>query len=108
MRSCKTLAIIVHIAVVLSTAGCEGGEASRAPARAVTCEVCHGGRGFETLPMSPSLAGQDRAYIAKQLRAYKNGSRNDTIMSPFAVALSNREIDDLSAHFASLDPCALK
>ena len=105
MRSCKTLVIALSFAIALSVAGCGRGDASRAQPRAVTCEACHGGSGFETLPMSPSLAGQDRAYMAKQLRAYKDGSRTDTVMSPLAAALSDSEIDDLSAYFASFDPC---
>ena len=43
--------------------------------------------------------------MAKQLRAYKDGSRFDTVMSPLAAALTDQEIEDMSAHFASLDPC---
>ena len=108
MRSCTTLVIALCFAVALPLAGCERGDASRVSARAVTCEVCHGGRGYRTLPMSPSLAGQDRAYVAKQLRAYKDGSRFDAVMSPLASAMSDSEIEDFSAHFAALDSCDSK
>jgi len=105
MGACRTLAVALWLTVALALVGCERGDPSRVSARVVTCEVCHGGRGFQTLPMSPPLAGQDRAYMAKQLRAYKDGSRFDTVMSPLAAALTDQEIEDMSAHFASLDPC---
>lgn len=105
LRSRTAVTAALWLAAAFATAGCERSDPSRVSARVVTCEVCHGGRGHRTLPMSPPLAGQDRAYMAKQLRAYKDGSRFDTVMSPLAAALTDRDIEDMSAHFASLDPC---
>jgi len=75
------------------------------PARAVTCMACHGGNGMQTAPNIPSLDGQSSVYLAKQLRDFQSGRRSDPVMSPLAKALSDEEVDQLAAYFASLDSC---
>jgi cytochrome c553 len=47
------------------------------------------------------LAGQHADYLAKALRDYKSGERANPIMKGFATALSKRDIENLSAYFAS-------
>jgi cytochrome c553 len=75
-------------------------EAGRAKAR--TCAVCHGEFGVSVLPSAPSLAGQPEIYLAEQLKAYRSGKRSDEIMSIIAKALTDAEISDLTAWFASI------
>ncbi len=65
------------------------------------CAACHGADGNSTDANNPKLAGQHRDYIAKALRDYKSGERNNPIMKGFAAALSKQDIENLSAHFAS-------
>jgi cytochrome c553 len=48
------------------------------------CVKCHGEDGVGTSPATPSLAGQDATYMLKALAAYKDGSRDDDVMSPRA------------------------
>ena len=75
-------------------------QAGRAKAR--TCAVCHGESGVSVLPNAPNLAGQPEIYLAEQLKAYRSGKRSDEVMSVIAKPLTDAEITDLSAWFASI------
>jgi len=75
-------------------------QAGRAKAR--MCVVCHGELGISVLPNAPHLAGQPEAYVAAQLKAYRGGARSNEIMSVIAKPLTDAEIVDLAAWFASI------
>ena len=75
-------------------------QAGRAKAR--TCAVCHGEFGLGIAPNTPNLAGQPEFYLAEQLKAYRSGKRSNEIMSVIAKPLTDAEIADLSAWFASI------
>lgn len=68
--------------------------------KSMTCAACHGADGNSVSPMWPSLAGQHAAYIVRQLKAFKNGERNDVTMKPFAMMLSDQDMLDVAAYFA--------
>jgi len=67
-----------------------------------TCAACHGQNGIGIIPLYPNLAGQKREYLAAQLRAFRDGSRKNPIMSPMAVHLSDSDIEDVAAYLATL------
>lgn len=68
---------------------------------ALRCTMCHGVRGMSGAE-SPSLAGQAPEVIYKQLRDYQSGHRTSTIMAPHVRNLSDQEMRDLGAYYASL------
>lgn len=75
---------------------------------ATPCVVCHGEQGAGNAAASfPRLAGLDAGYLAKQLRDFQRGTRKDAVMQPIAKALSQAEIDDVTAYFAAQRPPAL-
>ncbi|MDU0112380.1 cytochrome c [Psychrosphaera aquimarina] len=71
-------------------------------AKSATCAACHGANGISMIPMYPNLAGQKVAYLEKQLRDFKSGARKDPVMSAMAMPLSEEDIKNVSAYFASL------
>lgn len=73
--------------------------------KAASCLACHGPDGIATIPGYPHLAGQKAAYLVTSLKSFKNGERTNSIMSPMAAPLSDEDIADLAAFFASLDQC---
>jgi len=75
-------------------------QAGRVKAR--MCAVCHGEYGVGVLPNAPNLAGQPEVYLTEQLKAYRSGTRSNEIMSVIAKPLTDAEIADLSAWFASI------
>ena len=91
-------AISVAGPVALATGNAESGKAKAAQ----VCAACHGPDGNKpTGPEFPVLAGQHADYLKRALADYKSGKRNNPIMKGFAATLSNKEMDDLSAWFAS-------
>lgn len=72
--------------------------------KSVTCAACHGADGNSVTPDWPMLAGQHATYIVRQLQAFKNGERTDVTMKPFADLLSDQDMLDVAAYFASQTP----
>ncbi|EIJ42681.1 cytochrome c553 [Beggiatoa alba B18LD] len=78
------------------------GNAEAGKAKATTvCVACHGADGNSANPEWPSLASQHANYTTQQLHDFKAGVRDNALMTPQAMALSEQEIADLSAYFAS-------
>ncbi len=81
-----------------------GGGAPAAKEALAACAKCHGEDGIGDSPITPSLAGQDLAYMVSALRAYKDGTRDDDTMTPRAKKLDDVAMMSLSAYYAGLDP----
>ena len=72
---------------------------------AVACASCHGAAGGGNPDVGvPRLAGLDAAYLERQLHAYKQGSNKNPVMADMAASLTDREIAEVSAYYASLQP----
>ena len=65
------------------------------------CTMCHGPQGM-TQSNAPNLAGQYADVIAKQLADYRNGDRNSSIMQALAAAISETQVHEIAAYYASL------
>jgi cytochrome c553 len=65
------------------------------------CAICHGPTGVSRAD-SPNLAGQYASVVYKQLRDFKDGVRVNAVMSPFAVNLSEQNMQDLAAYYSYL------
>jgi len=69
--------------------------------KSLLCQGCHGEVGISIEGMIPSLAGQYGSYIAKQLRNYQAGTRSHQIMNAMAATISDDDLADIAAYFAS-------
>ncbi len=78
------------------------GNARLGATKITTCIACHGEDGKGILPIYPVIAGQHQEYLAHSLRQYRSGERNNAIMGPMAMNLSDDDIEDLAAYYASL------
>lgn len=85
--------------------------AGRAVFEKLNCASCHGADAKTSVdPAYPVLAGQHADYLAHALKAYQRGaagatvanSRKNPVMGAFAVQLSAKDIQDVSAWLASL------
>ena len=79
-----------------------GGDAAAGKAKAAACAGCHGATGISAIPMYPNLAGQKETYLAKQMKAFKDGTRKDPTMNAMAAPLSDADMANISAYFAGL------
>ena len=77
------------------------GDAEAGKSKSAMCAACHGPDGNSPAPTFPKLAGQHADYLAKQLAEYKSGERQDATMNGMAAALSEQDIADLAAFYAS-------
>jgi len=69
---------------------------------AAMCRVCHGLDGIAKMPAAPNLAGQQEIYLVRSLTAYKTGERQNPQMSVVAPTLSEKDIANLAAYYASI------
>jgi len=71
-------------------------------AKSASCVACHGAAGISATPIWPNLAGQKEQYLAAQLKAFKDGTRANATMAPMVAGLSDDDIANLAAYYASL------
>ena len=69
-------------------------------AKSDSCAHCHGTDGNSTSSAYPSLAGQTREYLYRQIKAFKEGQRKNSMMSPAVVVLSGQDMQDLADYFS--------
>ncbi|MFZ5542901.1 MAG: c-type cytochrome [Pseudomonadota bacterium] len=65
------------------------------------CAACHTTDGSRGSPANPILAGQHPEYIAKQLADFKSGKRDSAVMKGFASTLSEDDMRNVAAFYAS-------
>lgn len=97
----QLLTVLISLAAFSSQVAAAG-DAAKGKAKTATCVACHGANGISAIPMYPNLAGQKEMYLAKQLKDFRSGSRKDPVMQPMAAGLSDDDIANLSAYYASL------
>ncbi len=99
--------IHAHLAAALFLGALPAFAADVAPAgqqKAEMCQACHGADGISQTPGVPSLAGQPNQFLQWQLVFFRSGRRQNELMSPMAASLSDQDVRDLGAFFASLKP----
>ncbi len=103
LNNMKKLQYTAAIALLslLPAVAFSAGDAAAGQRKATTCFACHGETGKSTQPIYPNLGGQQQDYLSKALHDFRDGSRPSPIMSGFAASLSDADIEDIAAWFAS-------
>ena len=106
-RTLTTMATLALAAALLTTPATAQptGDAEAGKAKAALCVACHGPDGISINPLWPSLAGQQGPYLAKQIRAFRDGERTEPTMQPFVANLTDQDVEDIAAYYANLSPC---
>jgi cytochrome c553 len=99
----KIIFSLILAVTSINVAFAAAGNADAGKTKAAMCAACHGANGIGASDAYPNLAGQHADYIAKQLKAFKDGSRVDPVMAPMAAGLSEQDMADVGAYFAGLD-----
>jgi cytochrome c553 len=92
------------IAATLAISPSYAADIAAGKAKAEMCAGCHGENGISQMENMPSLAGQPDQFIQWQLVYFRAGARKDEQMQPIVDQLSNEDIRNLGAYFASLTP----
>ena len=78
------------------------GDAAAGKTKSAACGGCHGFDGNSPVPAYPKLAGQNEAYIVKQIHDFKaNTDRQNAIMMGMVAAVSDEDAADIGAYFQS-------
>jgi len=92
---------VLLVGSTLSHSVIAAGDAAAGEEKAATCAACHGADGVSQVATNPILAGQYPSYIEHALKSYRSGERQNAIMAGFASQLTDQDIADLAAWFAS-------
>ncbi len=79
------------------------GDPAAGKVKSQLCQGCHGEDGNSLAALVPKLAGQNAAYISKQIHNFQAGTRSHQIMSDLAATVNDDDIIDIAAYFASRD-----
>lgn len=88
----------------LANAPAHAADAAAIKEKAELCAGCHGEGGISQTENIPSLAGQPDQFIQWQLVFFRSGSRKNELMQPIVEQITNEDIRNLGAYFASLTP----
>jgi len=98
----KKVVMVVAAALMGLTGAAQAADAEAGKTKSATCAGCHGAAGVSNNPLWPNLAGQKDKYLIKQMKAFKDGTRKDPMMSPMAAPLTDADMENLAAYFSSL------
>lgn len=96
------LLLLLATLISMPLASYAAGDAAAGKSKSTVCAACHGAEGISANDIWPNLAGQKQGYLIKQMKAFKDGSRKDPMMSPMATPLSDDDIANLAAYFSGL------
>lgn len=95
------LSLIALLGLCCATGVYAGGDPEAGKEKSAVCAGCHGADGNSVIGANPRLAGQYESYLYQALKQYKEGKRKDLLMAGMVANLSNQDMKDLAAWFAS-------
>ena len=90
--------------LVVVSAPAQAADIAAGKEKAELCVGCHGENGISQMENMPSLAGQPDQFIQWQLVYFRAGARKNEQMQPIVEQITNEDIRNLGAYFASLPP----
>lgn len=102
------LSLLALVALSAPFAQARGNAEAGAEQANALCIACHGVNGNSVVAEWPSLAGQNASYISEQLRLFRAGHRNNMVMYPLALGLTDEAIADVAAYYAAQTPTGLE
>ena len=98
----RLFSTIVGAGIGFAVAAVPASAADDIEAKVQMCDACHGQNGVPTDPKTiPIIWGQQQSYLVKQLHDYRNGERDNPIMSPIAKGLAQDDLRKIAAYFAA-------
>ena len=97
----RTLLLLLFAAIAPPLAAQDARDAESAPDHVRACAACHGTSGVSVGAGIPNIAAQREGYLRSQLRAYRDGGRENALMNAVTAPLSDAGIDALAAYFAA-------
>lgn len=100
-----TMTLCVSVLMALAVPVQAAGDPKAGQLKTSMCAGCHGIPGwrtaYPTVYSVPKLGGQHAEYMVAALKAYKSGERSHPSMVAIAGSLSEQDMEDLAAYYAS-------
>ena len=93
--------IIIGLIALSGGPAAAAGDAAAGKIKAAACAGCHGANG-QGVPPNPPLAGKSEDQLVEAMKDYKSGKRDNAIMKGMASPLSDQDMANLAAYYASL------
>lgn len=97
----KSFLFALLLTLLFVSSHAAAGDAAAGKAKSVVCSACHGADGISVNPLWPNLKGQKEQYLIKQIKAFRDGTRKDPSMAPMVATLTDEDIANLAAYYAS-------
>lgn len=97
----KSLFFALASTLLFASTPALAGDIEAGKAKSAICASCHGPTGISMSPLWPNLAGQKEQYLIKQIKAFRDGTRQDPMMAPMVAALTDTDIENLAAYYSS-------
>jgi len=91
---------MITVLAFLNTAQAQG-DSEAGKSKSAVCAACHSADGNSASDSYPKLAGQHAPYLVKQLKEFKSGERENAIMAGMVATLTEQDMQDLAAFYAS-------
>ncbi|MBL4744276.1 MAG: cytochrome c [Cycloclasticus sp.] len=98
----KKISLFIAILALFVSGASMAGDVAAGKAKAAQCAACHGASGMSPMDMYPNLAGQKEQYLVKQMNDFRSGARKDPTMQAMVAALTDADVANLSAFYASI------
>jgi cytochrome c553 len=98
MRLVLSVATISLLAITVAQGA---GDPAAGKAKAAGCAGCHGANG-QGVPPNPALAGRSEDEMLQAMKDYKSGKRANAVMKSLTAGLSDQDMANLAAYYASL------
>lgn len=93
--------VLLGVFAVFASGAIAAGDAAAGKSKSATCLACHGVDGNSPLAMYPKIAGQPENYLVAQIKAFRDKTRQDPLMTPMATNLTDQDIEDLATYYAT-------
>lgn len=106
-RNCWIIGYMALICTWQVQARVEQSSIERGKTLATVCAACHGEGGRSKMENMPSLASQNEKYLIRQMQHYKEGAPNkntgryNAVMTPLMINMSEQDMRDIAAYYAS-------
>lgn len=98
----KKISLFIAILALFVSGASMAVDVAAGKAKAAQCAACHGASGMSPMDMYPNLAGQKEQYLVKQMNDFRSGARKDPTMQAMVAALTDADVANLSAFYASI------
>ena len=94
--------LLAALPLMLSSAALA--DVAKGGALSASCAHCHGTDGNSSAGQYPNLAGQTKEYIYRQIKAFKEGQRSNSQMSPMVGILNDEDMHHLADYYNFQSP----